>query len=110
MTTPNPPTLTRPQDMAALPFPPGRISKQVFEAADLELRHYAPPQPDPQQPHARDELYFVISGNGSFFRAGERVRFVPGDVLFVAAGEEHRFEDCSPETATWVVFYGPERT
>lgn len=93
--------------MAALPFPPGRISKQVFETQDLELRHYAPPQPDPQQPHARDELYVVISGHGTFFRAGERVPFAPGDVLFVAAGEEHRFEDCSADTATWVVFYGP---
>ena len=109
MDTPIPQTLTRPQDMAARPFPPGRISKQVFETADLELRHYAPPQPGPQQPHARDELYFVISGHGTFFRAGERVRFAPGDMLFVAAGEEHRFEDCSADVATWVVFYGPPR-
>jgi mannose-6-phosphate isomerase-like protein (cupin superfamily) len=106
----SPRTLTSPRDADALAFPPGRISKQIFETADLELRHYAPPQPDPQQPHTRDELYFVISGQGTFFRAGDRVRFASGDVLFVAAGEEHRFEDCSPDVATWVVFYGPSRS
>lgn len=31
-----------------------------------------------------------------------------GDVLFVPAGVEHRFEDFSDDLAGWVVFYGPE--
>jgi mannose-6-phosphate isomerase-like protein (cupin superfamily) len=37
-----------------------------------------------------------------------RFRFGPGDVLFVPAGVEHRFEDFSDDFVTWVVFYGPE--
>ena len=30
------------------------------------------------------------------------------DVLFVAAGDRHRFEQLSPDFRTWVVFYGPD--
>jgi hypothetical protein len=30
-----------------------------------------------------------------------------GDLLFVAAGTEHRFEDISDDTAYWLIFYGP---
>ncbi|MCA3319275.1 MAG: cupin domain-containing protein, partial [Roseomonas sp.] len=39
-------------------------------------------------------------------RGAERVPFAPHDALFVRAGEPHRFEDFSPDFATWVVFYG----
>ncbi|HYF20474.1 MAG TPA: cupin domain-containing protein [Ramlibacter sp.] len=103
------PTLFRPESLANLPLPAGRLSHQVLDLPDLELRHYVPPKPDPQAPHTRDELYFVHSGGGVFVRAGERRTFQAGDALFVAAGEEHRFEDCSPGTAAWVVFFGPEK-
>jgi hypothetical protein len=34
----------------------------------------------------------------------------PGDVLFVAAHEEHRFVDFSDDFKVWVVFYGPVRS
>jgi mannose-6-phosphate isomerase-like protein (cupin superfamily) len=49
----------------------------------------------------------VISGRGWFERAGGRVAFAPGDVLFVAAHVPHRFVDYSPDFLTWVAFYGP---
>jgi len=39
-------------------------------------------------------------------RASTRVSFSAGDLLFVARGEEHRFENHTPDTAVWVVF-GP---
>jgi len=35
------------------------------------------------------------------------VAFAPGDMLFVPAKMEHRFEDFSADFATWVLFYGP---
>ena len=38
---------------------------------------------------------------------GERDPFESGDLLFVAAGTEHRFEDFTEDLAVWVVFYGP---
>lgn len=69
---------------------------------------YAPRGSDPQAPHDRDEVYVVVSGEGSFVSSGERVSFAPGDVLFAAAHEEHRIEDFSEDLALWVFFYGAE--
>lgn len=89
-----------------MPMPAGRLSKQLVNTAGLEARWYRPPQPDPQTPHDRDEVYVVVSGEGEFVREGKRVRFAPGDLLFVAKGEAHRFEHHSADTAVWVVF-GP---
>ena len=97
------------QDEANWPLPPGRLSTQACATDDIELRYYAPRGSDTQQPHARDELYFVISGHGTFTRGAERVPFGPGDVLFAAAGEVHRFVDFTADFATWVLFYGPTR-
>jgi uncharacterized protein YjlB len=37
---------------------------------------------------------------------GLREPFETGDLLFVAAGVEHRFEDFSADFAVWRVFYG----
>ena len=98
-----------PEQAAALPLPAGRRSARVGETADIECRHYAPRGVDPQTPHDRDELYVVISGQGHFVRGAERVPFAPGDLLFVAAHETHRFEDFSDNFACWVMFFGPVR-
>ncbi|MBI4693868.1 MAG: cupin domain-containing protein [Gammaproteobacteria bacterium] len=103
------PTRIRPDDFSDTPLPAGRLSHLAFLDADLELRHYAPRGVDPQTPHDRDELYIVISGSGTFVRGAARVPFGPGDVLFAAAHETHRFEDFGDDFATWVVFYGAPR-
>jgi hypothetical protein len=42
-------------------------------------------------------------------RNGERVPFGPGDMLFAAASEDHRFADFTDDFATWVLFYGPKK-
>ena len=90
------------------PLQPGRQSALLLAHGSLELRYYAPRGTDTQTPHTRDEVYVVAAGRGWFVRGGERVPFGPGDALFVAAGDEHRFEDFSDDFATWVMFYGPE--
>ena len=74
----------------------------------MTVELYKPLGHDPQTPHSQDELYFVVSGSGTFFKGGERRPFAPGDVIFVEAGIEHRFEDFSDDFATWVVFWGPQ--
>ena len=104
------PTRLTPRAAAVLPLPPGRLSALVGSTPDLEVRHYAPRGADPQQPHDRDELYVVISGSGRFVRGAETVDFSPGDLLYAAAGEVHRFADFSDDFACWVVFYGPARS
>jgi len=91
-----------------LPGPGGDRSVELFRHGTLTVKLYAPRGKDPQTPHARDEIYVVISGSGRFSRGKENIAFAPGDVLFVAAGEEHRFEEFGDDFATWVFFFGPE--
>lgn len=81
----------------------------VDERHDTELGFYAPVGSDPQQPHDRDELYIVASGRGVFRRGERAVRCAAGDLLFVPAGEVHRFEAFTDDFGVWVLFYGPSR-
>ncbi len=106
MAIPHHPTRVTIAEADGLPMPAGRLSKQVLNTPGLEARWYRPPNPDPQTPHDRDEGYVVVAGHGEYVRAETRVRFSPGDLLFAAKGEEHRFENHSPDTAVWVIF-GP---
>ena len=80
----------------------------LFEHGSLQVELYAPRGHDPQQPHTRDELYVVAQGSGQFFNGETRRPVQPGDLLFVAAGRLHRFEDFTEDFAVWVMFYGPE--
>jgi mannose-6-phosphate isomerase-like protein (cupin superfamily) len=91
-----------------LPGPDRERSAKVLGHGSMEVKIYAPRGTDPQTPHTRDELYVVVSGSGEFVNGPERHSFGPGDVLFVPAGVEHRFEDFTDDLAVWVVFYGPE--
>jgi mannose-6-phosphate isomerase-like protein (cupin superfamily) len=95
------------REAGAVPVPEGRRSAEILRHGSLEVRWYAPRGTDPQMPHERDEIYVVASGRAAFVRGGERVAVAQNDALFVPAGMEHRFEEMSPDFATWVMFYGP---
>ena len=88
------------------PLPPGRRSALLMEHGTFSLRWYAPDGVDPQTPHDQDEIYVVHRGSGQF-RCGDRLaEFGPGDVLFAAAGETHRFEGFGDDLELWVAFWG----
>lgn len=91
-----------------LPGPQGERSVGLFEHGSLVVKLYAPRGQDPQTPHSLDEVYVVARGSGEFVCAGTRQAFGPNDLLFAAAGVEHRFENFSDDFAVWVMFYGPE--
>jgi len=80
----------------------------LFERGEVSIELYAPRGVDTQSPHTRDELYIVASGSGTFRRADEVCEFHAGDLLFVPARVEHRFERFSDDFRTWVIFFGPE--
>jgi len=86
----------------------GLRSAPLFEHGTLLVKFYAPRGNDAQTPHMRDEVYVIAQGRGIFFDGTERQPFVAGDMLFVAAGITHRFEQFSDDFGTWVMFYGPE--
>ena len=85
----------------------GKPFLRVFAHGSLEVEVYRPVGRDLQTPHARDEVYVVIAGHGEFVTGGERRPFQSGELLFAAAGVEHRFENFSDDFSTWVMFYGP---
>ena len=91
-----------------LPGPNGQRFATVFEHGSLLVEIYAPRGTDPQNPHTRDELYFVAIGSGEFVCGDNRQSFGPTDILFAAAGVSHRFENFSDDLTVWVMFYGPE--
>ena len=100
--------LTLGEALRRLPGPQGERSVSLFEHGSLVVKLYAPRDNDPQTPHSRDEVYVVAQGSGEFVCAGTRQNFGPTDLLFAAAGVEHRFENFSDDFAVWVMFYGPE--
>lgn len=46
---------------------------------------------DKQQPHATDEVYYVVSGKARFVAGTSDQSVEAGDILFVKAEIEHRF-------------------
>jgi mannose-6-phosphate isomerase-like protein (cupin superfamily) len=105
------------QLLAALPqgaserYPLGTPFVNALQHGSMSVELFAPASAglgrDIQQPHTQDELYVVQRGRSAFWLQGERTEIQTGDVLFVPAGAEHRFEDFSQDFLTWVVFYGP---
>lgn len=92
---------------AGIPGPAGEHALSLLQRGSLHVKLSLPVPPNQQTPHAQDELYVIIRGRGVLFHNGERDPFEAGDLLFVAAGVEHRFEDFTEDLAVWVVFYGP---
>lgn len=94
--------------LTKLPKAGGKRFATIFEHGSLAVEIYAPRGVDPQQPHTRDEVYFVVSGSGDYVCGDTRQPFGPTDLLFAAAGVAHRFENFTEDLVVWVLFYGPE--
>ncbi len=81
---------------------------EFITVPDLSVGLYvlAVGQPDRQQPHGEDEVYYVVSGAGRI-TVGDEVRDVrPGSTVFVAAKVPHRFHDITEDLTLFVAF-GP---
>lgn len=101
-------TLTIKNALEHLPTPEGKRFATIFQHGTLLVEVYAPRGVDPQQPHTRDEVYFVAAGSGEYVCGETRTSFGATDLLFAAAGVAHRFENFTDDLAVWVLFYGPE--
>jgi len=88
-------------------YPDGEPFVTALAHGSMSVELYAPVGVDLQTPHQQDELYFINAGRGEFVMADKRCSFAPGDVFFVPAGMEHRFENFTADFRTWVVFWGP---
>lgn len=94
--------------LTKIPAPGGDRFATIFEHGTLAVEIYAPRESDPQQPHTRDEVYFVAAGSGDYVCGNTRQPFGPTDLLFAAAGVTHRFENFTADLVVWVLFYGRE--
>jgi mannose-6-phosphate isomerase-like protein (cupin superfamily) len=75
---------------------------------DLSVGTYCIPAGgvDTQSPHTEDEIYVVTAGRATITTPTGTAEVGPGAVIFVPAGEEHRFVDVTEDLALLVVF-GP---
>lgn len=64
---------------------------------------------DRQKPHAQDEMYYIIQGQGVINVAGEDREVQPGCIVFVPARVEHFFHFITEDLIT-LVFFAPAET
>jgi mannose-6-phosphate isomerase-like protein (cupin superfamily) len=89
-----------------VPTPAGERAVLVMKRGTLDVKLSVLVPPNVQTPHEQDEIYFIVSGHGILVHEGKRDAFTAGDLLFVAAGVEHHYEDFSDDLALWRVFFG----
>lgn len=79
-----------------------------LRAADLSVGTYsiAAGGTDNQGPHTEDEIYLVTAGRAVLESGGDRIGVQPGSVIYVPAGEVHRFAEIAEDLVVIVVF-GP---
>jgi mannose-6-phosphate isomerase-like protein (cupin superfamily) len=79
---------------------------EQLRVADLSVGTYSitAGSTDDQDPHTEDEIYVVTAGRAMFEAGQDRVAVEPGSVLYVVAGEVHRFTDVTEDLATVVLF------
>jgi mannose-6-phosphate isomerase-like protein (cupin superfamily) len=81
---------------------------EQLRVPDLSVGTYCIPAGgvDDQSPHTEDEVYVVTAGRARIVTPDATAPVGPGSVIFVPAGEEHRFDDVTEDLALLVVF-GP---
>jgi gentisate 1,2-dioxygenase len=84
---------------------PPNLAAEIAKLPGLDVEFYQPKGEDRQTPHARDEIYVIARGSGTFELSGERRPFFTGDVIYVAAHAVHRFVEFSDDFAAWVFFW-----
>jgi mannose-6-phosphate isomerase-like protein (cupin superfamily) len=79
-----------------------------LRVADLSVGTYSIPADGSadQLPHTEDEIYLVTTGTAVLESGGARVPVGPGSVIYVPAGEDHRFTGIAADFAA-VVCFGP---
>jgi mannose-6-phosphate isomerase-like protein (cupin superfamily) len=76
---------------------------------DLSLGTYSIPAGglDDQSPHTEDEIYVVQTGRATLVTDSGTAEVGPGTVIFVPAGETHKFTEILEDLALLVVFAPP---
>ena len=78
---------------------------EQLRTSDLSVGTYCIPVGgrDAQSPHTEDEIYVVTAGRAKIETPGRTDEVSPGTVIFVPAGEEHRFTEVAEDLVLLVV-------
>jgi mannose-6-phosphate isomerase-like protein (cupin superfamily) len=76
------------------------------ELLSLGLSVWPAGQPDNQEPHSEDEVYFVIAGKGRIRVGDEDEAVAAGSVVFVPASLVHHFHEIEEDLQV-LVFWAP---
>jgi mannose-6-phosphate isomerase-like protein (cupin superfamily) len=95
-------------DLAARREATGQPYLEFINVPDLSVGLYVlrAGEPDRQQPHGEDEVYYVVSGVGRITVGDEARDIRAGSTVFVAAEVPHRFHDITEDLLLFVAF-GP---
>jgi mannose-6-phosphate isomerase-like protein (cupin superfamily) len=74
------------------------------DALSAGLYVLEPGRPDPQSPHAEDEVYVVVAGRAVLAVGDAEHPVGPGSVVYVPRTVPHRFHDVSERLSVLVVF------
>jgi quercetin dioxygenase-like cupin family protein len=85
---------------------------EQLRVPELSVGSYSIPAggADDQTPHSEDEIYVITTGRARMTTGSGDAHVGPGDVIFVPAGEHHRFVDVEEDLALLVVFAPAEGT
>lgn len=86
----------------------GASWREHLRVPDLSVGTYSIPAggSDDQEPHSEDEIYLVTTGRAVLESGGMTAAVGPGSVIYVPAGEVHRFSGIT-EDLTLVVVFAP---
>lgn len=80
--------------------------EELFRVPSLSVGRYQLPAGarDRQEPHTEDEIYVIRAGRAILRTPDGDARVTAGAVLFVPAGEEHRFVEIDEPLDVLVLF------
>ncbi len=97
--------------LAKLPLPAnekwedGIYFTTAFRQKNMSLEFFAPRGIDYQTFHEEDEFYFIACGRSELIIGNATFHCEVGDSFFVPANVSHKFENFSPDFATWAIFF-----
>ena len=92
--------------LARMPGPDHDQYDILFRHGTMTVGLYAPRGIDDQTPHTKDEIYVVMTGQATIVTPDGSAAVGPGAVIYVPAGEVHRFVEITDDLTLLVVF-GP---
>ena len=83
-----------------------------LRVVDLSVGTYSLPagSVDAQEPHTEDEIYVVLRGRAALATGDASADAGPGSVIYVPAGEPHRFVNIVEDLVVLVLFAPAEGT